>query len=67
MNYLNQDKAFDEFPWNRIEARNKGVFTQLSAGPFDKSIADLEKQAQKSLEVHKFNATAADYPNILTP
>ena len=43
MNYLNQEKDFDEFPWKRIEDRNKGVFTQLSAGPFDKSIADLEK------------------------
>ena len=60
MNYLNQEKDFDEFPWKRIEDRNKGVFTQLSAGPFDKPLADLEKQAQNSLGIHKFNATAAD-------
>ena len=67
VNYLNQDNAFNEFPWNRIEEWNKGVFTQLSDGPFDKPLADLEKQAQKSLGVHKFNATAADYSNIPLP
>ncbi len=66
VDYVNNRDSFYELPWKRIKYVNhKGIITQLTDDPFDPTIADLEKKAQRSIGVSKFNGTAKDYPKIL--
>ena len=68
VDYLNKDNnLLFEFPWENIKDFKKGgVITQLTENPFDKTIVDLEKKAQETLGLSKFNGIANDYPNLLT-
>jgi hypothetical protein len=66
VDYLNNGNSLYEIPWKKLkEFNNNGVIAQLTEGPFDRTIVDLEKKVQERLDVSKFNATAKDYPKIL--